>query len=225
MIWLIRLYPARWRERYGGELEQLVHDLRPSTSRVALAADLIHGALDAHLQRGLGMQTADRKALKRGALIAGIVWLGLTAEIFLSNVVFPSKTDNEAIPVLTSYLVIFAAFVLTGALAARGGASRTGRALAGVIAGMMIGVLTVATFAVVDNVWLDIVSRQQTKIDGFAHSGAASMRAYINNGLVGAAVFLTIALGVVGAGLSLLGGLARQTPTTPPSATTVQPTS
>jgi hypothetical protein len=82
----------------------------------------------------------------------------------------------------------------------------------------MIGALTIATFAVVDNVWLDIVSQQQAKIDGFAHSGAASMRDYINNGLIGAAVFLTIALGIFGAALSLLGG-AVSTGSRPPAAT------
>ncbi len=87
--------------------------------------------------------------------------------------------------------------------------------LAGLIAGMTIGALTVATFAIVDNVWLDVVARQQTKIDGFAHSGAASMRAYINNGLIGAAVFLTVALGAFGAALSLAGGLVGREPPSP----------
>ena len=62
-----------------------------------------------------------------------------------------------------------------------------------------------------DNVWLDIVAQQQAKIDGFAHSGAASMRAYINHGLIGTAVFLTAGLGAVGAALSLAGGSSATT--------------
>jgi hypothetical protein len=206
VTWLIRLYPTRWRQRYGAELEQLVYDLRPSTSRVALAVDLVRGAFDAHIQQGLDMQTTDRRAIKRGILIAGIMWVGLSVEVLRSNVLFPSKSDNDSISVLVSYLCVFAALFLTGVLAAKGEASRKGQVLAGLIAGAMIGALTIATFAVVDNVWLDIVSQQQTKIDGFAHSGAASMRDYINNGLIGAAVFLTIALAVFGAALSLLGG-------------------
>lgn len=203
---LIRLYPTRWRQRYGAELEQLVYDLRPSTSRAALAVDLVRGAFDAHIQQGLDMQTTDRRAIRRGVLIAGIIWIGLSVEIVLTNVVFPSKSDNDTIPVLVSYLCVFAALFLTGVLAAKSDASPRGQVLAGLIAGVMIGALTIATFAVVDNVWLDVVSRQQTKIDGFAHSGAASMRDYINSGLIGAAVFLTIAFGVFGAALSLLGG-------------------
>jgi hypothetical protein len=203
---LIRLYPTRWRQRYGAELEQLVYDLRPSTSRAALVVDLVRGAFDAHIQQGLDMQTMDRRAVKRGILIAGIMWVGLSVEILLTNVVFPSKSDNDSIPVLLSYLCVFAALFLTGVLAGKNDASRTGQLLAGLITGAMIGALTVATFAVVDNVWLDVVSQQHTKIDGFAHSGAASMRDYINSGLIGAAVFLTIAFGVFGAALSLLGG-------------------
>jgi hypothetical protein len=195
----------------------LVHDLQPSTSKAALAVDLVNGALDVHLQQRFDMQTTDRRAIRRGALIAGIIWLGLSVEV-LSNVVFPSKTDDDAIPVLISYLCVFAALFLTGMLAARDGTGRKGQVLAGLIAGMMIGALTVATFAVVDNVWLDIVAQQQAKIDGFAQSGAASMRGYINHGLIGAAVFLTVALGVVGTVLSVAGGLVGREPP-PPSPT------
>jgi hypothetical protein len=146
MIWLIRLYPASWRERYGGELEQLVHDVRPSTSTVALAVDLIKGALDAHVQQRFGMRTANLRAIRRGALIATIVWLGLTVEIVLSNVVFPTKGDDDAIPVVISYLC---------------------------------------------------------------------------DGLIGAAVFLTVALGASGVGLSLIGGLIGREPQSPASMTTV----
>ncbi len=224
MIWLIRLYPARWRERYGAELEQLVRDLRPATSRPALTIDLIKGAFHVHVQQGFDMQIADRRAIRRGALIAAIIWLGLSAEIVLSNVVFPSRGDDDAASVLISYLCIFAALFATGMLAARDGTGRKGLVLAGLIAGTMIGALTVATFAVVDNVWLDIVSQQQMKIDGFAHSGATSMRGYINDGLLGAAVFLTVALGAFGAGLSLLGGLVGREPLSPSSTAAVKRT-
>ena len=217
MSWLIRLYPARWRERYGSELEQLVHDLRPSRSRVGIAVDLVKGALGAHLQQGIDVQPSDRRAITRGTLIAGVVWFGLSAEIIVVNVVLPSKTDDDAASVLISYLCIFAALFLTGALAARDGVGRKGQILAGLIAGSMIGALTVATFAFVDNVWLEIVAQQQSKIDGFAHSSAGSMREYINHGLIGTAVFLTAGLGILGAGLSRAGGLVTRESLPPPS--------
>jgi hypothetical protein len=210
MTWLLRLYPARWRERYGDELEQLVRDVRGGRTPPAIAVDLIRGALDAHIQQRFDMQTADWRAVRRGALIAGAVWLALSLEIILSNVVFPSRTDDDTVSVVAAYLCIFAALFLVGHLAARNGAGPRGQAVAGAIAGMLIGGLTIGTFAIVDNVWLDIVSQQQAKIEGFAASGGASMRAYINQGLIGAAVVLTIAFGVIGALLARTGGALRR---------------
>lgn len=155
---LIRLYPTKWRNRYGHELEQ----------------------------QGIDMPSTDLKAIRRGVLVAGTIWLALSAGVLLTNVVFPSRTDDDAIPVLLSYLGIFTAMFLTGFLAARDGASRKAQALTGLLTGAMIGALTIGTFAVVDNVWLDIVAQQPTKIDGFARSGAGSMREFINDGLIGA---------------------------------------
>jgi hypothetical protein len=84
--------------------------------------------------------------------------------------------------------------------------------MAGLVTGALIGALTTATFAVVDNVWLDIVARQPAKIDGFAHSGAGSMREYISHGLIGTAVFLTAGLAAVGMALSLAGGVIGRNP-------------
>jgi hypothetical protein len=208
MIWLVRLYPKRWRERYGGELEQLVHDLAPAGLRLGHALDLVKGAVSAHLRQEIEMNVVRRRSIARTAVIVGVVWLGLSVEIFLSSVVFPSKTDDDAIPVLISYLCVFAALFLAGLVTARAGASRMGQVAAGLFAGIMIGLLTAATFAVVDNVWLDIVAQQQTKIDGFARSGAASMRDYINDGLAGVAVGLPLGLGIIGAMFGLAGGLA-----------------
>ena len=42
------------------------------------------------------------------------VGLGLTLEILLANVVFRSKSDDEAIPMAASYLCVFAALFLAG---------------------------------------------------------------------------------------------------------------
>ena len=205
MRWLIRLYPARWRYRYGAELDQLVRDLQPSRSSLTLAADLAKGALAAHIHEGFDMHQADRRAIRRGALIAGVVWLGLAVEIVLMTVVFPAGGDSISAPL--SYLGVFTALALTGALAARDGAGRRGQLFAGLVAGAAIGALTAATFAVVDNAWFEVVSRQQTKVAGFAESRAAARREHINDTLIGASVFLTVGLAAFGAVMSLLGGM------------------
>src|SRR4051812_18792727 len=109
-----QVYPRRWRERYGDELEQLVRDLRPSRSTAAIAVDLAKGALVAHVQQRWHMQTADRNAIRRGVAIAGFTWLGVSVEILLVNVVFPTRTDNDGIFVVVSYLSIFGVLFLTG---------------------------------------------------------------------------------------------------------------
>src|SRR5436305_5290478 len=50
---LTRLYPARWREWYGAEMEQLLEDLaqQSRSARLRLGADLLLGAVDARLSR------------------------------------------------------------------------------------------------------------------------------------------------------------------------------
>jgi hypothetical protein len=46
MNWLLRLYPARWRERYGEEFGAVLASQRVS---VGLVVDVLGGAIDAHL--------------------------------------------------------------------------------------------------------------------------------------------------------------------------------
>ncbi|HEY1485257.1 MAG TPA: hypothetical protein VGF84_04070 [Micromonosporaceae bacterium] len=221
MRWLIRLYPARWRQRYGAELHQLVRDLRRDRSRSAVAIDLAKGAIGAHAHRVLDMPPWHWRTIRRGALIAGTVWLGLSAEIVLTNVVFPAP-DDSGVEVLVSYLVVFAALGGIGVLAARSGAARRVQVLAGAVVGAVIGALSVVSFAIVDNIWLGTVSRQPQKIDGFAHSGAASMRAYINHDLIGPALFAVIALGIIGAIMGAVGGMVGERLRAAPATTVVQ---
>jgi hypothetical protein len=71
---LVRLYPRRWRDRYGPELEALLED---SGAGVRSAADLVRGALDAHL-RGL----RPRRTLPLALLLlcaAGVGWMNFHA--------------------------------------------------------------------------------------------------------------------------------------------------
>jgi hypothetical protein len=217
---LLRLYPGRWRERYGAELAQLVRDLEPTTPARVLVVDLVRGAVNAHLEEVIGLPAVVRSAVKRGLIVAAVVSLGLSVEIVLSNVVFPSPSDDDTVAVVASYLSVFGALVLVGVLAARVGANPRGLMLAGLVAGLVIGFVTIATFIVVDNVWLDVVSQQPQKAQGFADSGATSMRSYINHGLIGPGVFFILVFGGLGAMLSPIGGLMfRREPGAPARAT------
>lgn len=76
---LLRLYPARWRARYGAEFETLLRERPLGPFDVA---DVLLGALDAHLHlRGLGSYLEHRKgfpmSLRLGgiaATIGGVLW-------------------------------------------------------------------------------------------------------------------------------------------------------
>lgn len=208
---LLRLYPAWWRDRYGAEMAALLVDL-PRRARAAMIVDLVRGALDARfaLTKESGMSTPTRRSIRRAILVALVVWVALSVDIVLTNVVFPTRQDDDALAVLLAYLGVFAVLATIGYLAVRRGTELAGAALSGAIAGAVIGLLTAATFFVVDNVWLDIVSRQQAKIDGLAQSGGGSMRDYINTGLTGAAVILPLMLAAFGVVLALGGGLLAQ---------------
>ena len=77
---LLRLYPARWRARYGDEFEQVLADRPLGPFDVA---DILLGALDAHLHlRGVGAASQHEKgfamSLRIGgyaAIVGGLLWL------------------------------------------------------------------------------------------------------------------------------------------------------
>jgi hypothetical protein len=209
MKYLIRLYPTHWRQRYGAEVSRLLDDLGPLSPRARLSAgvDLMRGALAAHLETA---GSPVRVAVRRAILVAVVVWAALSVEIVLTNVVFPTTRDDDAVSFLSCYLAVFAALGLTGALAAQVTNGWRTCALAGAVAGAIIGASTIATFVVVDNAFLGIVSQQQGKIDGLAGSGMTSMRAYVNVSLLLGLVVLTGFLALVGAGLGAAGGLLRR---------------
>ena len=199
---LLGLYPRSWRRRYGDEMAQVLDDLEPMRprQRLRVAWDLVSGAVDAQLRSAPGA------AVRRALIVGGVVWAALSVEIVLSNVVFPSTEDNDGVSVLIAYLAVFAACAAVGVLAARLTVDWRVFALAGAVAGVMIGVLTIGTFAVIDNVFLDTIARQQAKIDGLARSGFTSMRTYINLSLLTGLVTLSTFLGLAGAALAVLGG-------------------
>ena len=93
-----------------------------------------------------------------------------------------------------------------GSLAAKVATGWRIHALAGAIAGAVLGVFSAGTWFAVDNIFLSIVSKQQTKIDGLAQSGMSSMRAYLNHNLIGPPVFWTIGFAVLGAVFAVAGG-------------------
>lgn len=105
---LLRLYPARWRDRYGDEFEALLLERTLGPFDVL---DVALGALDAHLHlRGLGAASEHRKgftmSLRTGgyaAILGSLVWLAG----YLANLLDGS---DEAWP--TSGIILAGALLL-----------------------------------------------------------------------------------------------------------------
>jgi hypothetical protein len=225
MTALIRLYPRRWRERYGAEFEQLIADLADRSGGRAgwrVALDVARGALDAHIQGRFGMRRLFAvPAVRRGVFDGVILSMLIAVDVVLTNVVFPpgpdeSDSDPEYVwENLATFAVIALLLVAIGARAGRAtlttGATgaRMPRPAAGAVgggvAGVVIAVLVTLTYVVMNNAFLSIVSQQHDKRVAFAASGWSSMRAYLTVEQLLGGVFLVVALGVVGGVLGLLG--------------------
>jgi len=225
MTALVRLYPRRWRQRYGAEFEQLLADLTDSGGRAGwrVALDVARGALDAHIHGRYGMRRLFAVPAVRRGVFDGVILSALIAvDVVLTNVVFPAGPDeSDSDPEyvwqnLATYAVLALLLVAIGARAARatsGGASAVGGrmprpaagAVGGGVAGVVIAVLVTLTFVVVNNAFLSIVSRQHDKRVAFAASGWTSMRAYLTVEQLLGGMSLVVALGLVGAMLGLLG--------------------
>lgn len=209
---LIKLYPRGWRDRYGEEFAELVDDVSGGR-RVWLALDIGRGALDAHLRGRFGMRRflAD-VAVRRGAY-DGLIVAGLLAVfVVMTNVVFPGgPNESDSDPeYMAQYVVTLA--IMAGLLVAIGvrGRRRSDEMLAGLkagaVAGGLIAVMVTLTFLAVNNLFLDIVSRQHDKRVAFAASGWSSMRAYLTVTQLEGGIFLVPMLTLVGGALGMLGG-------------------
>jgi SAM-dependent methyltransferase len=87
---------------------------------------------------------------------------------------------------------------------------------AGATAGAVLAAMITLTFLAVNNLFLDIVSRQHDKRVAFAASGWTSKRAYLTVNQLQGALFLIPALAFVGAVLGLLGATIFRRPASRP---------
>jgi uncharacterized membrane protein YozB (DUF420 family) len=209
---LIRLYPRAWRDRYGEEFAALVNEVSGGRRRLRLTLDIARGALDAHLRGRFAMRrnlvgAAVRRGVRDGLLIAGL----LAVFVVATNVVFPggpneSDADPEYLIQYAATLAVLAALLIAiGARGRRRSTEMLGGAKAGAAAGAVIAVMLTLIFLTVNNLFLDIVSRQHDKRLAFAASGWSSMRAYLTVTQLQGALVLVPVLTVFGAALGLLG--------------------
>ena len=207
LVALTAVMPASrrvWGEAMLAELDQ-VHSARDQ-ARLVLGAARV-ALLPPAVPAGYGRATG------RAAITAVVAWIPLGVVLYLSNVVFPATGDNTlGVIAIDLYLVIV--LMAAGAVAWRASAGTGAPIIAGMLAGLIIAVLVMGTFAVIDNVWLAVVSQQQDKIDGLRASGMMSMRAYINASLEATAPGVSLILAFGGAFLAALGASAARDMTT-----------
>jgi hypothetical protein len=111
---LLRLYPRRWRARYGDEFEQVLADRPLGPFDVA---DVLLGALDAHLHlRDLGAASQTKKGFSMSLRIGGYAAIIGAALIGLVIVLTGGRTDGTDSAVAIALLVALAALLvgLTG---------------------------------------------------------------------------------------------------------------
>lgn len=206
---LIRLYPGRWRKRYGEEMALLLDDLAPLTPRrrLTVAFNMLAGAADARLSDQFRARIGAVRAVRLAAAAAVIGWLPLAVLTVMSNVVFSAQLgDDQLAP--AGYLYFLAALAVTGAIARRACDRPWSWPLAGAVAGVVIAGLFLATLAVTDSAFPALVGQQQQHIAGFHGSGMSSMRDYLIASLERTILGITIEGTVLGAVMGFIGAAA-----------------
>ena len=99
---LLRLYPARWRTRYGDEFAALLGERPLGPFDVA---DVLLGALDAHLRlRGLGSHSEHRRGFPMSLRIGGIA-AALGGALWLIGLAWSSADPADQDPGAMVFLV------------------------------------------------------------------------------------------------------------------------
>jgi hypothetical protein len=174
-----------------------------------------------------------RSQLWYGRQVASLFWhllpsasfgaalgLALSAGVVGSNVILPllpaaaamahGPQAAEAVAQTAIGVGILLLWTVAGYRAWRRGGELLAAVRAGALAALVSMGMVMATFFVIDNLFLDLVSRQPEKIWGFRHSGYQSMRAFINHGLLRGLLLALPVMTAFGAAAGALGGLVAR---------------
>jgi hypothetical protein len=218
---LLRLYPREHRRDYGPLMLQTFRDeVRDSLATsgslgiafwLAVLADVVHSVWRERRALGEGGRRVSWIG-KHFGVVAGLLLGGLAVVgIFLTNVVLPSGQSDSAYAgvELLGCAAILVVFAVIGFVASGAPSEIVAGARAGAVAALLATAIGLATFFVVDNVFLTIVSQQVDKIQGFHDSSLRSMQEYINVGLLHTLILLPV-MGGAGAACGAVGAAARK---------------
>jgi hypothetical protein len=143
-------------------------------------------------------------------LALGIV---MSVAVVVTNVLFPSQESDSEYGLLYAlvYFGLFALFSVGGYLASKSTHSLRSGAVGGAVTALLSIGLTMLTFIIIDNLFLDIVSQQPDKLWGFQHQQAFhTMRDYVNVGLLRGVLFVLPVMTLLGAVLGTIGASVRK---------------
>jgi hypothetical protein len=210
---LTRLLRSSDRETIPGDLAEEYQDtILPE--RGAWRADLWYLRQVASL--GWHLVARSRTRAVQDTRFGAALGLALALAVFLVNVVAPllpvqsSAVQGwlEGVPYATGWIAVGLLWGVAGWLAYRRAAELGAAVRAGAIAALVSMAITMLAFVMIDNLFLEIVSRQPEKVWGFQHSHYGSMRAYVNHGLLRGFVFALPVMTAIGGVFGLLGGAA-----------------
>jgi len=204
---LLRLYPARWRARYGDEFELVLRDRPLGPFDVA---DVLLGALDAQLHlRGLGAASQHGRGftmtLRIGgyaAILGGLLWFTALA----GNAINDGNETNSwwiGIVVVVATIATLIALVGLSAFQARRYPALTWAAVAIPAAGGIVALLGAAAIMVTGDSDRRIVG----DLSGWAIATLGLLAMLVGSGLFALATWRTRSLSRGAAGLLALGAL------------------
>ena len=145
------------------------------------------------------------------ATLFGVVAAAAAAPLIVWTNAFPSGPAESDSEYSSTYAVGYVLLLLYLVAAGAFGSWKTRRLASGAWAGAATALIAVAVvmaaFGLVDNLFLDVVSRQPDKIAAFHNGGYHSMRESINAGLLTGAIYGIPFVTVVGAGAGTVGAL------------------
>jgi hypothetical protein len=207
---------AKDRETIAGDLaEEYQETVLPARGRFRADLWYLRQVASVVWHLGAGPAGRPRSDLAHGLALA----IALSLAVFATNILLPVMSATtarweqalDAEPYVTAGW-LFVAF-LWGA-AGFAAYRRTSDFRAAIRAGAIVALTSIAgvmvAFAVIDNAFLDIVSRQPEKIWGFQQSHYPSMRSYLNHTFVRSLFTVLPVLTAAGALIGAVGGAAAR---------------
>lgn len=208
--YLLKLYPTSYQRRFSNEMLQTFSDQYKEEKNDAYfwlrtISDELKNITNQQFQ-----------TVKEGELFMQKYSFGLTVlgvmiiAIILTNIVFPNNASDDYPAVGLMYLSYFLSFGVTGFLSVKKKDSIIKGAKSGAILGLIVMVTMTITYLIIDNMFLDIVSKQPDKIMAFRTSGYHSMRESINFGLLKGLLFGSVVGSIFGGIFGSIGAAIKK---------------